>query len=192
MSGLTGTWGELLFKNAAAFAAVNTVAVETMINPPGTGPQALIPGGFFMQRPQSVANTIRLHASGLISTFTSGTWILTLRTNTAFNSIAGSTLVSTGAAFTPIFSITNAYWELDCLLTLSVIGGTALSNIRTFGKFSSPILPTANVGTIPVGPTNLATFDTTVNNWLSLSATPSVSSASNSITLEELEVYGTN
>ena len=71
MSGITGTWGELIYKNAAVGVqgAVNTA--EAQLNTNATmGPQPIIPGGFFTSRPQAVGQAIRVVARGVLSTTT--------------------------------------------------------------------------------------------------------------------------
>jgi hypothetical protein len=195
MSALTGAWTELLYKNAAvgAQAAVNTT--EAQLNTTATmGAQPVIPGGFFTSRPQAVGQAIRIVARGLLTTTTGPPTLgILVRANPLVNSIAGSVWLGTSSTAAVTVSQTNAYWELEGTVTVSIMGSGANSTIRGVGKLHSGAMTTPFVTPAwgaQASPGTLATVDLTATYYLSLSYVSS--SASNSCSLNELEVYGLN
>lgn len=195
MSGLTGTWAELLYKNAAVGAQAATNTTEAQLNTTATmGPQPVIPGGFFTSRPQAIGQAIGIRARGLLTTTTGPPTLgLLVRANTAPNSITGGIWLGTSSTAAVTVSQTNAYWELEGIVTVSIMGSGANSTIRGVGKLHSgamttPFLTPAWGG--QVSPGTVASVDLTASYYLSLSYVSS--SASNSCSLNELEVYGLN
>jgi hypothetical protein len=195
MSGLTGTWTECLYKNAAvgAQAAVNTT--EAQLNTTATmGPQPVLPAGFFTSRPQAIGQAIRIVARGVLSTTTGPpTFGILVRANAAVNSIAGNVWLGTSSTAAVTISQTNVYWELEGTVTVSIMGSGANSTVRGVGRMISPALTTPFITTAWGGqasPGTVASVDLTVPYYLSVSYVSS--SASNSCSLNEFEVYGLN
>jgi|HubBroStandDraft_3_1064219.scaffolds.fasta_scaffold116754_1 hypothetical protein len=194
MSGLTGTWTECLYKSAAVGATVAATA-ETQLNTNATmGPQPIIPGGFFTARPQSVGQALAIRARGVMSTTTGPpTFGILIRGSTSPNVITGPVWLGTSSTAAATASQTGVYWELEGTITVSIIGAATFSTIRGFGKLETAALATPFMvvaGGAQASPWTVASVDLTINQYLSVSCINS--SASNSITLEELEVYGIN
>jgi len=194
MSGLTGTWTECLYKNSAigvVFAGTTEASLTTNAT---IGPQPILPAGFFTARPQGVGQAIRILARGIASTTTGPPTLgIMVRGSTTPNVITGPVWLGTSSTAATTISITNAYWELDGIVTVSTLGSATNSTIRGFGRMiggvlASPFMVVAGGG--QASPWTVASVDLTIPQYLSVSAVSS--SASNSITLEELEVYGIN
>ncbi len=200
MSGYTGTWGELLYKNAATGVqgAVNTT--EAQLNTNATmGPQPILPAGFFLPQPQSVGKAIRVVARGVLSTTTGPPTLgLLVRGSTTPNVITGPVWLGTTSTITVAVSQTGIYWELEGIVTASVVGSATNSTIRGFGRalsgaFGQAAAPYNNTAIMWGGqasPGTVTTVDFTVAQYLTVSYVSS--SASNSCSLNELEVYGLN
>jgi hypothetical protein len=196
MSGLTNTWGELLYKNVAAGAQAAVNTTETQLNLNATmGAQPLIPGGFFLSAPNTIGKALRVIARGVITT-TSGppTFGLLVRANTAASSITGNVWLGTSSTVTATASLTGAYWELEGTITVTTSAAGANSVVRGVGRLLSAAVASANNPAPAWGaqasPGTTSAFDLTVPYYLSLSYVSS--SASNSCSLNELEVYGLN
>ena len=95
-------------------------------------------------------------------------------------------------------SLTGVYWELEGIITATVIGAGANSTLRGMGKANSAAFALAAApygnqivawgGQAASG--TVASLDLTLPYYISVSYVSS--SASNSCSLNELEVYGLN
>src|ERR1700742_4060992 len=79
MSGF-GSYTELIYANTNVGIAKNTFTTEIGINDVATmGPQVFLPAGWWQPSPTSEGRGIRICARGIISTFTSGTFTISVR-----------------------------------------------------------------------------------------------------------------
>lgn len=194
MSFLTGTNTELIYASTAAFPAKNTFTSEVTINANSpTVVQAHIPPDFWLPTNNQPGRGIRIVARGILSSTTTPTYTFTVRTGTAANTT--SAIILGTAALTTGSTVTNQYWELqgDVVLTTIAAAGTN-STVQGIGYVLSPGLATtinpAYGGA--ASPGTVATVDTSITNYINLNVTCSASSASNSITVNQLLVFGLN
>jgi hypothetical protein len=166
----------------AGSAVASTTSETTLL--PNTGPFT-IPAGELNFRGKMLA----IRAAGKISTVVTTPGTLTFKVK--FGSIA----VATSQAMPlNIVAKTNVFWELDILMTLRDPGISTAANFMTNGSWRSEAVigsPAASAGGIGVqgwqasAPAVGTGFDSSINNLCDLTATWSVSSGSNSITLEQ-------
>lgn len=195
MSFLTGTNVELIYANTTAGTAKASFTSEAQINDTsGMGVQPHLPPDFWQPSPTAVGKGIRIVARGIISTTATPTITLTIRAGVAGSTSAAILLGS--AALTTSSGISNQPWELqgDVFLVSQGAAGTN-STVRGTGMLVCPGLATAVVGvgagaslTTPTA----TTLDCSVTNYINVNAAFSASSASNSIQLQSLQVYGLN
>lgn len=196
MSFLTGTGTELLYANTAAGTAKASFTSEVAINDTaGMGVQFHLPPDFWLASPGQVGRGIRIVARGILSSTGTPTYTFTVRSGAAASTTAAILLGS--AALTTGSGVTNQPWEFQGDVVLSAIGAAgANSSVRGYGMFLSPGIASpfmAGLGanaslTTPVA----TTLDTSITNYLNVNCTCSASSASNTIQLQQLLVFGLN
>lgn len=196
MSFITGTNTELLYANTTAGTAKASFTSEVAINDTtGLGVQAHLPPDFFLPNPTAVGKGIRIVARGILSSTGTPTYTFTIRSGAAGSTTAAILLGS--AALTTGSGVSNQPWELqgDVFLVSQGAAG-ANSSVRGTGMIVSPGLASpymygvgANASlTTPVA----TTFDCSITNFINMNITCSASSASNTITLQSLQIYGLN
>lgn len=196
MSFLTGTNAELIYVNTAAGTAKNTFTTEVTINDTaGMGAQASLPAFFFPSSPTTAGKTIRIQARGILSSTGTPTYTFTTRLGVAGSTSAAIILGS--AALTTGSGVTNQIFEFEGDVTLSAPAGAAGANTtaRGTGLIQSPGLASPFVASLFGGaasPGTVATVDTSITNFINFNVACSASSASNTITLLHLLVYGLN
>lgn len=169
-----GYYVDLLARAETDGTALNTSTSRTSITPAHaryTTPTA----GFWY-----VGKVLRLKAMGRISTFTSGTLILSFG--------VGSVDAFASQALTMVASQTNQTWYLDLLMTVRAVGagGSATANLMGIGSLNAGAAITAASTQLPAtAPAVGSSFDPGAASVLDLFATWSVSSASNSIQLHQ-------
>lgn len=195
MSFLTGTNCELLYANDTAFTAKNTFTSEVQINDQaGGGPQAQLPQGFFLY-PGASRKALRVVARGILSSTGTPTYTFTLRSGTAGNTTAAILLGS--AALTTASGITNKGWEFEGDIVIKDPSGSGAATSGTgAGLITSPNgLASPFAGELWGGaaqPGTFSTLDPTITNYINFNVACSASSASNSIQLLQLLVFGLN
>lgn len=195
MSFITGTNTELLYASTTAGTAKASFTSEVLINDTtGMGVQFHLPPDFFLPNPTAVGKGIRIVARGILSSTGTPTYTFTIRGGTAGSTSAAILLGS--AALTTGSGVSNQPWELqgDVVLVSQGAAG-ANSTVRGTGMIICPGLATtiAGVGANASLTTPTATtFDTSITNYLNFNVTCSASSSSNSITLQQLLVFGLN
>lgn len=195
MSFITGTNTELLYANTTAGTAKASFTSEVQINDTtGMGVQCHLAPDFFLPNPTAVGKGIRIVARGILSSTGTPTYTFTIRSGTAGSTTAAILLGS--AALTTGSGVSNQPFELqgDVFLVSQGAAG-ANSTVRGTGMLVCPGLATTIVGlganaslTTPTA----TTFDCSITNFINFNVTCSASSASNTITLQSLQVYGLN
>lgn len=194
MSWLTGTNTELIYASTVAGAAKASFTSEVAINDTATmGVQAHLPPDFFLPNASSVGKTVRIVARGILSSTGTPTYTFTIRGGAA---AATSGIILLGsAALTTGSGVTNQIWEFEGEFTVKTMGAAGTNtSITGTGLLSSPgtankIDPLYGGGATPGTGT---TLDTSITNYINFNVTCSASSASNTITLQSLQVYGLN
>jgi hypothetical protein len=194
MSFLTGTNCELLYASTATSAAKASWTTEVTCNDTATmGVQAHLPPDFWLPTPGQVGRGIRIVARGILSSTGTPTYTFSIRGGAA-GSTSTAILLGT-AALTTGSGVTNQIWEMqgDVMLTTLGAAGTN-STVRGVGTFISPgtankIDPAWGGGATPG---TVATVDTSITNYINFNIACSASSASNTVTIHQLLVFGLN
>jgi hypothetical protein len=135
----------------------------------------------------------------MVSSTATPTYTFTVRGGAA--GATSGAILSGSAALTTASGITNAPWWFDSgdIILESIGAAGANSTIRSVGTL---LTDGYYGGQLPPGPHALyggaatpgtaATFDTSITNYINFNITCSASSPSNTITLQQLVVYGLN
>jgi hypothetical protein len=198
VSFITGTSVELLYANPASFTAKATFTTEANINDvSGTlGGRPKIPADFWLPGPSSNLKGLRIVARGILSTTAGPTFTFTIRMGTNGN-ITTAPIIFGSGAITMGTTITNANWEFegDVFLIPPVADAGGNSTMRGLGRITGGAVTGTglwcNAGASATTPT-VATVDTSIVNYINFNAACGTSSASNSIQLLQLLVFGLN
>lgn len=194
MSFITGTWAECLYASTAVGIERNTFTSEVILNDTASmGVQCHLPPDFFLPQKNQVGRGVRVVARGIFSTTGQPTFTLTVRAGSA-GSTASAILLGTAAMGT-VNNAVNELFELQGDVVLTGIGAAGTnSTVQGIGMVASPGLtvPLAKAYGGAASPGTVATFDTSVVNYINVNAACSVSSASNKIQLQQLLVFGLN
>jgi hypothetical protein len=191
---LTGTCTELIYSNKTPGTAKTTFTTETA----GMGDIAWIPAGFFLPG-RGVGQSLRVVARGIASVTGTPTWAWTFRlnpTNTPANPPTGPNIGSTGSN-TSLTGVSNQLWEAELDVQMTVQGAPGNnSTLRGLGVLAAPGLFALAASQAIFGggasPGTVATFDWSLLNTLTVGATCGTSSASNSVQLLQLLMFGLN
>lgn len=194
MSFLTGTNTELIYASTATSAAKASWTTEVTCNDTATmGVQAHLPPDFWLPAPGQVGRGIRIVARGILSSTGTPTYTFSIRAGAA-GSTTTAILLGT-AALTTGSGVSNQIWEMqgDVMLTTMAAAGTN-STVRGVGTFISSgtankIDPAWGGGATPG---TVATVDTSITNWINFNIACSASSPSNTVTIQQLLVFGLN
>lgn len=198
MSTLTGTGTELLYSNIAVGGGRSSFTTEAVINQVANMiPSARIPTDYWLPEPSEVGRSITIIARGIFRTSASPpAYTIRVRAGSS-QSTAGPILLGMTSA-TPVLtaSMTAIHWELRGDVTLEAIGASgANSTVRGVGMFAC--------GNVPSGPSTFPVYgaaaspgtvsiDTSINNYITVTAQSSVSNSTNTVTLHQLLILGNN
>jgi hypothetical protein len=163
------------------------------------GPIAALPAYFFQPIGQARGKAIRIIARGVAGVTGTPTWIWTFRLNPTLapaNPPTGAT-IGINAAATALSGVSAQLWQAELDVQMSIEGAAgANSTLRGLGLVIAPGLftPAASSSLFGGGasPGTVATYDQSVINTLTVGATSSANSASNTITLLQLLIVGWN
>jgi len=195
MSFITGTSAELIYASINAGTAKATFTSEAQINDTsGMGVQAVLPPRFFLPQGRSQGQAIKIVGRGIVSSTGTPTFTWSVRLGAAGNTTTAQ--VGATAALTTTSGAASQPWhfELDVVCQtpgadganttvrgtgfIYCFGGLAAGqNCGVFGGGASP-------GTVSI--------DTSISNFINFNAACGTSNGSNSITLQQLFVYGLN
>ena len=197
MSFLTGTSLELLYASQAAGTAKASFTSEFQINDTaGMGVQAHLPPDFWLPMKASNGRGIKIVARGILSSTGTPTYTFSIRSGAAGSTTAAIILGS--AALTTASGASNTPWFLEGDVIMESIGAAGTnSTVRGIGHIISPGLTGTNSGLNAIygsaaSPGTVATVDTSITNYINFNVTCSANSASNSITIQQLLIYGLN
>lgn len=199
MSFLTGTNTELIYASTASGTAKASFTSEVAINDTaGMGVQCHLPADFWLPNKTSLGRGIRVFARGLVSSTATPSYTWTVRGGAAASVTAA--ILSGSAAIPTASGITNMPWWFDSGdIILEAIGAAgANSTIRSVGTLlTDGYSATTTTRVFPLyggaaTPGTATTFDTSITNYINFNITCTASSASNTITLQQLLVYGLN
>ncbi len=193
----SASWSDLSFVNTADYGAYASSSSEGTLL--GTvNDQPIIPALFFFNR-FGKGRTIKIEASGVLSTTGTPTIIFQLRMGTTSGSatLTGASIGVT-QAITTSSGVTNKRWALEATITCYTpgvgTGNTTLSGsgeVRSPGGFASPFNYPVEI-TTPDTATWTQTIDCSLQQYINLSATWSASSSSNTITCKQLLMHALN
>jgi hypothetical protein len=189
MSFLTATQPELIYAGFTAGSAYNTSVAATCISPRGnTTPLPYLPPGFFSAA-YGQNRKLRIVARGTISNTATPTLILAAYFATTDTATPGTMVAATGTATTAT-GLSTAIWEFDATITCGAPG--PVPNLYAMGRLE--INPTTAVGgTYGVGASTAVTsLSTEAAYYVQIVATWGTSSASNTMTMYDTEVWGLN
>jgi hypothetical protein len=191
MPALDNSYATLIYRNTAPGTAKASFTAEVAINDTaGMGAQFSLPAGYF--KAPDIGHTLRIVGRGIVSSTATPTFTFTTR-----GGVAGSTasaILLGSAAITTGSGVANQLWEFqgDIILRTNLAAG-ANSTIEGLGLVSSPGGFASPFGYALFGgaaqPGTVATFDTSISNFLNFNVACSVSAAGNSIQLRQLEVW---
>jgi hypothetical protein len=195
---LTGTNTELVYASTAAGTAKASFTSEVQINDTtGMGAQAFLPADFFGiggGRDGAIGKGLKIVARGILSSTGTPTYTFTCRSGTAGSTTAAIMLGS--AALTTGSGVSNQLWEFQGDVILESLGAAgANSTVRGIGLLACGGLASPFSYALWGGaasPGTVATFDTSIKNFINFNVTCSASSASNTITIQQLLVFGLN
>lgn len=196
MSFLTGTNTELIYASVATGATLASFTTEAQANTTATmGVQAHIPPDFWLPNQQSVGRGIKILARGILASTATPTYTFTVRGGAAGN-VATTPILAGSAAIATISGATTSAWEFEADCILKTIGAAgANSTLTSVGRVGGDgMSATANrsVYGAAASPGTVATLDTSITNYINFNIACSASSASNTITLQQLLVFGLN
>lgn len=170
------TYQVVLAQSVAASTAVNTSTAKTIIIPD------LVPvANYFTQ-----GKRLHLTAWGIVSSLTATTPNITIRVGIGSTTLSTTYETASGALAFTTTAITNGTWQLEVDLVCQTIGtaGTALVVGQVYLPNLTAVTTVGGEGynnTLPVTGLAAGTLNTTIQNFISISAQWSASSASNSI-----------
>lgn len=196
MSYQSGTFSDLIYASTAAGTAKASFTSEVAINDTaGMGSVALLLPEFFNPNPNSgIGKAIRVVARGILSSTGTPTYTFSLRLGAQASTSAAIVLGS--AALTTGSGVTNQIFEFEGDVVLTAIGAAgANSTVRGTGIITSPGLASPFMYALYGGaasPGTVATVDHSIANYFNFNVACSASAAGNTITLQQLLVYGLN
>jgi hypothetical protein len=198
MSFYTGTQSEVLFAGppAAGYSLTGASTASqflAFLGSTGDFQQPLFPGGFWQQGRTGQLASFEIY--GICSTGASITLALTLTLNTASGVVAGSVLTTFPTV--TLATVTNIPFMLRGVILNRGSGyGTSsvATNLWTSAEYvfnQETSITAANISGA-VAPTQLATTDFSVNQWLMLNGTFGSSNAGNQVTVNTVVLRGEN
>lgn len=192
MSYLTTNQGELIYASPLSGTAKASFTTEIAINDvAGMGVRAHIPPDYWRGASDGTLRTIMVHARGVLSSTATPTYTFSLRLGT-LDSIT-SVIALGSAALTTTSGAASAIWEFEGAFNMRTVGTTAATGtghgqglFQSFGT-ANKIDPIWGGG---ASPGTFTTLDTTITNYFNMNVACSASSASNTITLHQLLVFG--
>lgn len=194
MSFITGTNTELIYASTTPGTAKNTFTSEVQINDTaGMDVQAHLPPDFWLPSQRSEGQGIRVVARGIFSTTGTPTFTFTIRLGAAGSTSAAVVLGT--AAMTTGSSVSNQIWQMEGDFVVTNIGATGANSAGQgvgliWGPGFATTINPAYGGA--ASPGTVSTLDTSITNYVNFNATCSASSASNSVQLLQLLVFGLN
>jgi hypothetical protein len=191
-----GSYRECLYNSIIPGAALNTFTAEAQLNTASVmKPQAHIPLDFWAPYGNpagAIGRGLHIVARGILSTTGSPTFTITVRGGGPGNITLGPILLGS-AVFTAGATVTNQVWELEGDVILEQLGAAAASTIRGLGTLDGGgAAAPASVFGGAASPGTVATFDTTIANYINVNAACGTSNVANTIQLLSLIVEAIN
>lgn len=195
MPNLSGSLSEVIFSSVGDYTALSSFTTEANLTAGGARP--ILPSNFLGARQSGLGHTLKVHASGVVSSTGTPTfqWHIGIHTSTTW--AAGTHLAQTTTATTQN-GISNAHWWLEAYITVSTITGFGAITLTCNGMLWCPA-GLASPFAYAMAPTigspatwTVGSLDSATPYYLSLAATCGTSNASNSVQCKRLVLYGLN
>lgn len=195
MSFITGSVVETLYASTAPGLTKTTFTTEAQLNTTATmGVQAKLLPDFWESSPRAIGRGVRIEASGVLGCTGTPTIALRVRGGAAAN-ITTTPLLAGSGAVTLASGLTAVGWKFSVDMFLSSIGANGANSTLTGQGYLLIGGAAAAMWPVFVGeasPGTVATLDTSIVNYLNFNAAFSASNAANTVTLNQLTVYGLN
>lgn len=194
MSFITGTNTELIYASTTAGTAKASFTSEVQINDTaGMDVQAHLPPDFWLPSQRSEGQGIRIVARGIVSSTGTPTYTFSIRLGTAGSTSAAIVLGT--AALTTGSGVSNQIWQMEGDFVVTNIGATGANSAGQgvgliWGSGFATTINPAYGGAATPG--TVSTLDTSITNYINFNVACSASNAANSITLQQLLVFGLN
>jgi hypothetical protein len=193
-----GSYSELLYASNTTGATLATFTTEVQANTAATmGMQPSLPPNYFRQD-SAVNRAIKVVARGILATTGVATYTFTVRGGPVGPQITGPILAGTGA-LSSLSTATTSLWTFEVDIVFKTLGagpsGTGNSTLTAVGELNCPgIAATANCAVYggAASPGTLSTFDPRIENFINFNIACGTSNAANTITLQQLMIYGLN
>lgn len=204
MSFLTGTSMELIYASQGVGINKNTFTSEVTINDTATmGVGCHLPPDFWLPSKGQNGRGIKIVGRGIMGITTGApTWTLTVRFGATAGATTGAIVLGSAAATSGASALSNQIFTFEGDIILESIGAAgANSTVRGVGLWICPLFAAQSTGAAlgmiglwggAATPGTVATVDTSVTNFINVNITCGTSNASNTITLQQLLVYGLN
>lgn len=190
---------ELVYCNTASGTAKTTFTTEAtpiLNDEAGMGQQAKFPAGFFLPGRIGIAGKIVVRGIFSVAAATTPTYQWLVRLGATGT---GGSLVWESPAATTASGVTTKGWQFEADLVLRTNAAVgANSTVQGIGPLICDSSGVAAASQILMGwanntqPGTVATLNTAIDNLVNVNVICSASSASNSVTLLQLLVYGLN
>lgn len=191
MSWTTGTQTEALAASNAVGTAYASSTTPTSVSP-ATG-AAYVPANFFLPS-YGAAKSILLKAYGVLSTTSTPNLTLGVTANTTQGTYNGSGILATTGAVAMQSAVSNVAWDLELLITCVAAGATG--TFLAFGRLNIATGTTAvqsiRCSSSAANPNTAVTLSTQSAYYLEVFATWGTSSASNTLTVDQIATLGLN
>ena len=190
MAVLAGSTTELIYSNTAPGTALASFTSEALANDvAGMGVQAQL-SPYYLDRFRWGLDELYILAYGLLSSTGTPTYTFTIRLGAS-----GTTapIVLGSAALTTASGVTNKLWRIQGIVSLQTRGADgANSTVRGTGIIDSPAGLAASGALLggAAAPGTITTVDPSIVNFVNLNIACSASSASNTIQVLALSVFG--
>jgi hypothetical protein len=200
MSFLTGTNVELIASSAVAGSALANSTTTTVVSVGAAG--AYLPIGFFYTN--AVGKKLRVVADGILSTTATPTIKIGVTLDTVLGTVNASQVSNffTGAVTTPAAgAVSNSQWHLEvelCVQSIAYASGSSSGQTVGIVGYGWLAQSVSGIDATAAGTVFLAGTTTAVNYpvnqayFVDIAAVWGTSSASNTLTCENVSVYGCN
>jgi hypothetical protein len=193
MSFYTGTVTEQLYSLSASITKNTYTTIAAYTGVAGTNTICSIPAGYFLNtNPNPVGRGLYLEVHGTIANTAAATFANAININPTVATSTGN--VTINAAYTPTSAVTAPFWVMAWVtctvfttsaMTLQINGEVKYHSVASGGAPTTSAQSSGFSGSI-------ASLDPRVTQYVELFGTWSASSSSNTTTVQQMKLFGTN
>lgn len=191
MSGFTMTTTELLYSLGAPVTKNNYTA-QAVFSAGTSQARAIIPAGFFGAVPNGIGRALLLEAGGSVANTSAATFNAVLGWDPTPGTLT-TTLATPWPTLAPTAS-TTCVWSLRALITAQAVGQAGLT-LQCNGEWKQSVVASGTLSTAPQSimfRSNSTGLNSEAQAAIELWGTWSASSASNTTTLDQFDLFGLN